>query len=233
MKYNSQQLVNHLARAHCNDVPLLGSTYVNKKSLEPYKKASDKYDELVSTLYSLIYPVMIDTQLKSSSNIYESSPALHCPQGHRLFDADASKRQRKNGTVYSTPGFNCDTCHRSFSTGQSWHCSCSDSGYDKCIACLVFQLYELDNDVLQQASQDNEDQQQRYRCRTLRNTVRLPRGLFRLLTGNLDDDDDDDDRHEHNNTAADALALRQHSPLLNQHGLFNDADDVEVHLRED
>ncbi|CAF4358568.1 unnamed protein product, partial [Rotaria magnacalcarata] len=41
-KYNSQELVNHLARAHCDEVPVLGSTYVNKKSLEQHKKASAK-----------------------------------------------------------------------------------------------------------------------------------------------------------------------------------------------
>ncbi len=206
-------------------MPILGSTYINKKSLEPYKKASGKYDDLVSTLYSLLYPQMIDIQLKTSPNIQETSPIFRCPFGHKLIDADRTKRQRKNGTVYSTPGFNCDLCHRTFSNGQSWHCSCSDSGFDKCVGCVVFQLYDIDDDILQLACQDNEEQQQRYRRQTIRNTVRLPRGLFRLLTGSMDEEDDD----------ADALALRHRSPFLSQRSTFEGTDDeeIEVNLRED
>ena len=93
---------------------------------------------------------------------------------------------------------------------------------------MVFQLFELDNETLQQASQDNEEQQQRYRRRAVRNTLRLPRGLFRLLTGSLDDDEDDEDT-AHN------LAVRQQSNLSQQHGIFDatDDDEIEVNLRED
>jgi len=224
-QYNSQQLVNHLARAHCDEVPVLGSTYINKKSLEPYKKASTKYDDLVSTLYSVIYPKMIEIQLKNTPNIQETSTIFKCQYGHQLIDADRTQRKRKNGSVYSTPGFNCDICHRTFSNGQSWHCSCSESGFDKCVGCIIFQLYEIDNDILQLASQDNEEQQQRYRRQTIRNTVRLPRGLYRLLTGSMDEEDDD----------ADALALRHRSPFLSQRSTFEgtDDDEIEVNLRED
>jgi hypothetical protein len=163
---------------------------------------------------------MIDIQRNSSPNIQENTSIFKCPQGHQLIDADRTKRQRKNGTVYSTAGFNCDICHRSFSNGQSWHCSCAESGFDKCVGCIVFQLYDIDNDILHIASQDNEEQQQRYRRQTIRNTVRLPRGLFRLLTGSMDEEDDD----------ADALALRHRSSFLTQ---STDDDEIEVNLRED
>lgn len=168
---------------------------------------------------------MIEIQFKNSPNIQETSKIFQCPSGHKLIDADRTKRKRKNGTVYSTPGFNCDICHRTFSNGQSWHCSCSDSGFDKCVCCIVFELYDIDNDILQLAGQDNEEQQQRYRRQTIRNTVRLPRGLFRLLTGSMDDDEDD----------TDALALRHRSPYLSQRSTFEgtDDDEIEVNLRED
>ena len=223
--YSSQQLVNHLARAHCDEVPVLGSTFINKKSLEPYKKASGKYEELVSTLFSVLYPKMIEIQMQTSPNLRETSSTFQCPRGHPLIDADRSQRKRKDGSVYSTPGFNCDICHRSFSNGQSWHCSCSDSGFDKCVGCIVFQLYEIDNDTLQIAGQDNEEQQQRYRRQTIRNTVRLPRGLFRLLTGSIDDEDDD----------TDALTLRHRPSFLSQRSTLErtDDDEIEVNLRED
>lgn len=223
--YNSQQLVNHLARAHCDEVPVLGSTYINKKSLEPYKKASAKYEELVSTLYSVLYPKMIEIQMKTSPNLREISPTFQCPRGHPLVDADRTQRKRKDGTIYSTSGFNCDVCHRSFSTGQSWHCSCLDNGFDKCVGCIVFQLYEIDNDTLHLANQDNEEQQQRYRRQRTRNTVRLPRGLYRLLTGSMDDEDDD----------TDALTLRHRPTFLNQRSTLEgtDDDEIEVNLRED
>ena len=198
---------------------------MNKKSLEPYKKAATKYEDLVSTLYSELYPKMIDIQLKTSPNFRETSSIFQCQYGHPLIDADRTQRKRKNGSVYTTPGFNCDICHRTFSNGQSWHCSCSESGFDKCVGCIVFQLYEIDNDVLQLASQDNEEQQQRYRRQTIRNTVRLPRGLFRLLTGSMDEDDSE----------TDALGLRQRSSFLSQRSTFEGTDDeeIEVNLRED
>ena len=168
---------------------------------------------------------MIDIQLKTSPDIQETSSVFKCSQGHKLINADRTQRKRKNGTIYATPGFNCDVCHRTFSNGQSWHCSCSESGFDKCIACIALQLYDIDNDILQLASQDNEEQQQRYRRQTVRNTVRLPRGLYRLLTGSMDEEDDD----------ADALALRHRSPYLSQRSTFEGTDDeeIEVNLRED
>ncbi len=83
----------------------------------------------------------------------------------------------------------------------------------------------MDNDILQLACQDNEEQQHRYRRQIIRNTVRLPRGLFRLLTGSMDEEDDD----------ADALALRHRSPFLSQRSTFEGTDDeeIEVNLRED
>ncbi|CAF0894062.1 unnamed protein product [Rotaria sordida] len=223
-KYNSQQLVNHLARVHCDEVPILGQTYINKKTLEPYKKASTKYEELVSTLYSEIYPKMIDIQLKNSSNLLETSPIFKCPLGHKLIDADRTKRKRKDGTAYSSPGFNCDICHRSFPHGQSWHCSCKQSGFDKCVGCVVFELYDIDNDTLRIASEDNEEQQHRYRRQTIRNTVRLPRGLFRLLTRSMDEDDDDDD--------TDDIVLRHNRTSQSTHEGTDD-DEIEVNLRED
>ncbi|CAF2512098.1 unnamed protein product [Rotaria sp. Silwood2] len=229
-EYNSEQLVNHLARAHCDEVPILGSTYINKKSLEPYKKVSAKYDDLVSTLYSELYPKMIDIKIKSSSHIQEKSPIFKCPSGHPLIDADRTKRKRKDGSAYSSSGFSCDICHRSFSNGHSWHCSCTQSGYDKCVGCVVFELYDISNDALQIASQDNEEQQRRYRRQTIRNTVRLPRGLFRLLTGNMDEDEDDDDDDD-----TDDIVLRHATSFINQHSTFEgtDDDEVEVNLRED
>ena len=210
-----------MARCHCDEVPLLGSTYVNKKSLEPYKKSAEKYDELVSTLYASLYPKIIETQIKSSAELQQSSPIFKCLNGHPLIDADATGRKRRNGSVYSSPGFNCDLCHRTFSTGRSWHCSCSDSGFDKCSACVVFQLYELNDQTLQQASRDYEEQQQRDRRRILRNTVRLPRGLFRLLTGNIENDDE-------NERTVDSLFLAQ-SHRFDE----TDDDEIEVNLRED
>ncbi len=47
---------------------------------------------------------MIDIQLKNSPTIQETSSIFQCPLGHKLIDADRTKRKRKNGTVYSTPG---------------------------------------------------------------------------------------------------------------------------------
>ena len=161
---------------------------------------------------------MIDKQMKNSSSVFK------CPQGHKLIDADHTKRKRKNGLPYNSSGYNCDICHQSFSNGNSWHCSCTDSGFDKCVACLVFQLYNIDNPILKLASRDKEKQQERYRRETIRNIVRLPRGLFRLLTGSIDEDNDNDD--------LDLLALRHPPSLLNQ--LEDDDDDEhEANLRED
>lgn len=224
-KYNSQELVNHLARAHCDEVPVLGSTYINKKSLEPYKKRASKYEDLVSTLFSDLYPKMIDGQLKANPVLQSTSPVFQCQHGHQLINADRTQRKRKDGSVYSTPGFNCDKCHRTFPNGQSWHCSCSDSGFDKCVSCLVFELFEIKNDNLQLASQDYEDQQQRYRRQTIRNTVRLPRGLFRLLSGSIDDDDDE----------TGSLHLHHRPSFLSQQNTYEgtDDDEIEVNLRED
>jgi methionyl-tRNA synthetase len=188
-----------------------------------------KYDDLVSTLYSVLYPKMVDIQLKNTSMKQENSSMLKCPQGHKLIDADRTKRKRKNGSVYTSSGFNCDICHRSFSSGQSWHCSCTDSGFDKCVACLVFQLYNIDDNILKVACEDKEEQQQRYRRETVRNIVRLPHGLFRLLTGNIDEDEDDDDDD------VDLLALRHQSPYLRQQNMIEGRDDeeFEANLRED
>ena len=57
--------------------------------------------------------------------------------------------------------------------------------------------------------------------------MRLPRGLFRLLTGSMEDDDSDD----HPET----LALRQQSSLFNPPVTYEgtDDDEIEVNLRED
>ena len=170
---------------------------------------------------------MIDMQIKNSSNIQETSSIFKCPRGHKLIYADRTKRKRKDGTTYSTPGFNCDICHRIFSTGQSWHCSCTESGFDKCVGCVAFQLYEIDNEVLLLASRDNEQQQYCYRRHAaVRNTVRLPRGLFRLLTGSTDEDGDDDNE---------LLALANQSSVLSRGDTLEESDDdeIEVNLRED
>ncbi|CAF3627747.1 unnamed protein product [Rotaria sordida] len=205
-KYNSQQLVSHLARCHCNEVSLLGSTFINKKSVETYKKASIKYNDLVSTLYSVLYPKMIDIQLKNCSSTLRNSSIFKCPHGHKLIEADHTKRKRKNGTVYSSASYNCDICHHSFPNGQSWHCSCTDTGFDKCVGCLVFQLYSIDNNILKLASEDKEKQQEHYRRGSIRNIVHLPRGIFRLLTGHMGENEDDDD--------SSLLALRHQPPFL-------------------
>ncbi|CAF1311611.1 unnamed protein product [Adineta steineri] len=224
-KYNSQQLVSHLARYHCDEVPLLGSIYINKTSVEPYKKASNKYDDLVSALYSVIYPKMIDIQMKNSSLNERKSSIFTCPKGHKLIEADHTKRKRENGLVYASSGFNCDICQHTFSNGQSWHCSCTDTGFDKCVACFVFQLYNLDDPILSLASQDKEKQQERSRRRSLRNTARLPRGLLHLLTQSIDEDDD----HE---TDLDLLALRQRSSFLYQQDTTESRNN-EANRRED
>ena len=100
---------------------------------------------------------MIEVQLKTNPNLQSTSPIFQCQHGHLLNNSDRTQRKRKDGSVYSTPGFNCDICHRTFPSGQSWHCSCSDSGFDKCVACIVFQLFEIKNDILQLACQDNEE----------------------------------------------------------------------------
>ncbi|CAF2369905.1 unnamed protein product [Rotaria sp. Silwood2] len=207
-KYNSQELVSHLARYHCNEVSLLGSTFINKKSVESYKKASIKYHDLVSTLYSVLYPKMIDIQLKNCSSTVRNSSIFKCPHGHKLIEADNTKRKRKNGSVYSSSSYNCDICHHSFADGQSWHCSCTDTGFDKCVACLVFQLYNIDNNVLKLASQDKEKQQEHYRRGSIRNIVHLPRGIFRLLTGNMGENEDNND--------SSLLPLRNRAPFSNE-----------------
>jgi hypothetical protein len=231
MKYNSQQLINHLARCHCDEVPLLGSTYVNKKSVETYKKSAIKYDDLVGTLYSTIYPKMIEIQIKNSSSKQRNSSVFKCPHGHKLIEADHTKRKRKNGLAYSSAGYNCDVCHHSISNGQSWHCSCTDTGFDKCVSCFVFQLYDIDNHILKLANRDKEKQQERYRRETIRNIVRLPHGLFRLLTRTMgDDNDDDDDDDDDEDDDLDLLALRHQSPyLLQQNTRDNEEPNANHH----
>ncbi|CAF2066355.1 unnamed protein product [Rotaria magnacalcarata] len=218
-QYNSQELINHLARYHCNEVSLNGSTFINKKSIGAYKNSSIKYSSLVSTLYSVLYPKMVDIQLKTPSSNERNSSIFECPQGHKLIEADYTKRKRKNGSAYSSPSYNCDVCHHSFPNGQSWHCSCTDSGFDKCVACLAFQLYNIDNKILKLASQDREKQEEHYGGDAIRNIVHLPRGLFRLLTGNVDDEDEDED--------PDILALRRRSSLYSGSNIFQGTDDNE------
>lgn len=221
-------------------MPLLGSTYVNKKSVETYKKASVKYDDLVSTLYCVLYPKMIDIQIKNASSKQRNSAVFKCPLGHKLIEADHTKRKRKNGLAYASAGYNCDICHYSYSNGLSWHCSCTDTGFDKCVACFVFQLYDINDHILKLANKDKEKQQQRYRRETIRNIVRLPHGLFRLLTrtidhddGDDDEDDDDDDDDNDDNDDLDLLALRHQSPYLTQQNHMerreNEAPDAHRH----
>lgn len=191
-----------------------------------------KYEQLVSTLYSLIYPKMIDIQMKHNKSKFKSSSIFKCPSGHQLLEADHTKRKRKNGLPYSSMGYNCDICHQSISQGSSWHCSCTDSGFDKCTSCLVFQLYNLDNDVLKLASRDQEKQHERFRRETIRNIVRLPHGLFRLLTRTMDDGDDDDNDDDIDDDL-DLLALRHRSPYLLQPNASDDGRDHDGDLRED
>ena len=206
--------MNHLARSHCDEVPLLGSTYVNKKSVETYKKSAVKYDDLVAALYSAVYPKMIEIQIKNASSKQRNSSVFKCPQGHKLVEADHTNRNRKNGLPYSSVGYNCDICHHSISSGHSWHCSCTDSGFDKCVSCFVFQLYDIDNHALKLANRDKEKQQERFRRETIRNIVRLPHGLFRLLTRTIgDDNDEDDDDDDDEDDDLDLLALRHQSAL--------------------
>ena len=200
-----------------------------------------KYEQLVSALYSIIYPKMIEIQMKSNKSKSRTSSIFKCPTGHPLIEADHTKRKRKNGLAYTSIGYNCDLCHRSISQGLSWHCSCTDSGFDKCISCLIFQLYDIDNDVLKAASRDREKHQERFRRETIRNIVRLPHGLFRLLTRTMDDgvDDDDDDDDENDDDIDDdlnLLALRHRAPyLLQQSTSEEDRGQTvdEADLRED
>ncbi|UJR16059.1 hypothetical protein I4U23_002972 [Adineta vaga] len=228
-KYNSQELINHLARYHCNEVPLLGKTYVEKKSVKSYRKASKKYDDLVSTLYNVIYPKMIKVELKNSlTNQQKNSSIFKCPQGHPLIEADHAQRKRRNGTVYSSAGFNCDICHHVFTQGSSWHCSCSNSGFDKCIACFVFQLYNLDDPNLKLANESREKQQQHSRQRTLRETVRSSRQLFQLLSENISDDDTDYDDDDQINYAL--LGSRLSQPLFLSRQNTTDTGNNETNL---
>jgi len=175
---------------------------------------------------------MIDIQIKSSSSKQRTSSIFKCPHGHKLIEADHTKRKRKNGSNYSSPGYNCDVCHRSFSNGQSWHCSCTDTGFDKCIACFVFQLYNIDDDILKLANRDKEKRQERYTRETIRNIVRLPQGLFRLLTRTIDedndDDDDDDDDDDEDDDDLDLLALRHQSPFLMQQNPLQGRDNEQT-----
>lgn len=181
---------------------------------------------------------MIEIQLKHMKSKSRNSSIFKCPSGHPLIEADHTKRKRKNGLAYSSIGYNCDQCHHSISQGVSWHCSCTDSGYDKCISCLIFQLYDIDNEVLKTASRDQEKHQERFRRETIRNIVRLPHGLFRLLTRTMDDGggDDDDDNEDDVDDDLDLLALRHRSPyLLQQRTSEGERDQTvnEADLRED
>jgi len=242
-KYNTQQLINHLARAHCDEVPFLGSTYVNKKSVENYKKASAKYDDLVSTLYSVLYPKMIEMQMKNAADKQEQSTAFTCPRGHKLIEADNTQRKRKNGLAYSSLGFNCDMCHHSFSNGPSWHCSCTNSGFDKCMSCFACELYDIDDETLKLATRDKEkQQQQRHHREAIRTLVHLPHGIFRLLNRTIgnndhdeDDDDDDDDDDDNDEDDLDLLALRHQSSYLLQRyrSERTDTEQSNNNLRED
>jgi hypothetical protein len=178
---------------------------------------------------------MIDIQLKNASFTQRNSSIFKCPQGHKLIDADHTKRKRKNGSVYSSAGFNCDICHHSISDGQSWHCSCTNSGYDKCSACFVFELYNLDNQVLKLASKDKEKQQARSRQETARGIVRVPRGLFALLTRNMDEEDDDDDDDDDDEIDHELLALSNRSSFLHRQNTTErrNNEEIESNLRED
>lgn len=180
-----------MARAHCDEVPILGSTFIRKTSAEPYKRAAKKHEELVSTLYSSLYPKMIDVHIENNVSSREKPAAFKCPKGHDLVEADSAKRKRKNGTGYSSPGFNCDVCHKNFTEGTSWHCSCSDTGFDKCVACLTFELYSINDDVLRKASEDHEVYQQQQRSR-IHSMFRLSSDLFRLLASGAENMDEDD-----------------------------------------
>jgi len=177
---------------------------------------------------------MIDIQLKNGSFTQRNSSIFKCPHGHKLIDADHTKRKRKNGLVYSSAGYNCDICHHSISDGQSWHCSCTNAGYDKCSACFVFQLYNLDNQVLKLASKDKEKQQARSRQETVRNIVRVPRGLFTLLTRDMDEEDDDDDDEE-DEIDHELLTLRNRSPFLHRQNTTErrNNEEIESNLQED
>ncbi|CAF1070602.1 unnamed protein product [Adineta ricciae] len=211
-EYNSQELVSHLGRYHCDEVPVLGTTYIKKSSVESYRKASNKYDDLVKTLYSVIYPKMINIQLKNLSSNQQNAAIFKCPQGHTLIEADHTKRKRRNGVVYTSNGFSCDVCRRVFASGSSWHCSCTNGGYDKCIDCVVFDLYNLDDPVLKLASTDRVEQQERARQRSLRESARVSRELSQALTEHVSDDDIDDDDDDQVNY--ELLGSRLALPLL-------------------
>lgn len=162
---------------------------------------------------------MIDTYLKNPSLNQRNASVFKCPHGHKLIEADHTKRKRKSGASYSSPSYNCDVCHLSFPDGHSWHCSCTDSGYDKCVACLVFQLYNIDNKALKLAGQDREKQDEHHGGDAIRNMVHLPRGLFRLLTGNMDDEDEDED--------PEIRTLRRRSSLFVGRNTFQGIDNNE------
>ncbi len=66
-----------------------------------------------------------------------------CPQGHALELCDDERRRKDDGRKYPDEGFVCDICEKTFSDGLSWHCSCSEAGFDKCGACVAFNLQNI------------------------------------------------------------------------------------------
>lgn len=68
----------------------------------------------------------------------KDSTTFKCPNGHSLKLCDNSQRLRDDGGKYPQEGFVCDICEQTFPDGLSWHCSCSDNGFDKCGSCVAF-----------------------------------------------------------------------------------------------
>lgn len=151
--YDSKELTVHLANAHCKEVSICGQDYVKAIGFESDKANSKKYVKLSRRLRSIIYPKMIKLQQEDLNARKKNSSSFLCPQGHRLIHASPAQRRQGNHTPYISEGFCCDVCDVSFSSGKSWHCSCSDGGFDMCDLCLVSKLYDLNDQSLVDAQE--------------------------------------------------------------------------------
>ncbi|CAF0872744.1 unnamed protein product [Didymodactylos carnosus] len=159
--YNTQQLVTHLGQQHCDEFDFIGDTFVQKSKIEPYRNASSKYYQLLESLSTYLYPKIVDKLLESDSKLKET-PIFKCASGHELKLCDSKERKRsvpgtKTFLTYSGKGFSCDKCYKSYSTGSSWHCSCTSHGYDHCYACIAVKLFNIDNNVLLKNNHNNQN----------------------------------------------------------------------------
>lgn len=88
-------------------------------------------------------------------NTDKSSP-IHCPNGHKLIKATHDQRKRGAALTYSNPGFCCDQCLTNFPLGISWHCSCTNHGFDKCSTCMISELYNFNDPFLTEINEDTD-----------------------------------------------------------------------------